>query len=244
MKKPPVVTPIDEVDVVGHVFGAPLVVKGHTWLPLTQVGVWAFLAKRSEKPGRSWSTRLAVGFLKMVTALGSEWLHNLADAAAAHLVGQPMDALRVTWGMPLVVYYEPDDPGVTPEQHIARSLGGPLLNAGLLVPLILLRSKTRSDSAAREVCDFAVGTNVFIGSLGLVPIPFLDGGPVLKWSLVRSGLSVEAAEETVRKADRTVGAVLSLAGLLALLKRKFLIGGFLSMLGAVAAAIGLGWIEE
>jgi Zn-dependent protease len=244
MKKPPVVTPDEEVDVVGRVFGAPLVVKGRTWLPLTQAGVWAYLTKRSDKPGRSWLTRLAVGFLKMAAMLGSEWLHNLAHAAAARLVGKPMDALRVTWGMPLVVYYEPDDPSVTPEQHIARSLGGPLLNAGLLIPLACLRSTTAPGSAAREVCDFTLGTNVFIGSVGMLPIPYFDGGPILKWSLVRRGHSTAAAEETVRKANRGLGAVLSLAGVLALLKRKFLIAWFLGFLGTVAAAIGFELIEE
>jgi hypothetical protein len=53
MKKPPVVIPEEDVDVVGHVFGTPLVVKGRTWLPLTQVAVWAYLAKRSDQPGVS-----------------------------------------------------------------------------------------------------------------------------------------------------------------------------------------------
>ncbi len=244
MKKPPVVTPDEEVDVVGHVFGAPLVVKGRTWLPLTELGVWVFLAKRSDKPGRSWLTRLAVGFVKMAAMLGSEWLHNLAHAAAARLIGKPMDALRVTWGMPLVVYYEPDDPSVMPKQHIVRSLGGPLLNAGLLFPLTCLRSTTEPGTSARELYDFALGTNVFIAAVGLTPIPFFDGGPVLKWSLVRRGQSVEAAEETVRAANRGMGVVLSIASVLALLKRKFLIAWFLGFLGAVAAAVGFGWIEE
>ena len=244
MKKPPVVSPEEEVEVVGHVFGAPLVVIGRTWLPLTQVGAWAYLAKQSNKPGRSWLTRITVGFLKMVAMLGSEWLHNLAHAAAARMVGKPMDALRVTWGLPLVVYYEPDDPSVTPEQHIARSLGGPVLNAGLLVPLTGLRSRTKSGTAAREVCEFALGTNVFLGTVGMLPIPFFDGGPVLKWSLVRQGYSVEAAEESVRAANRSVGVVLSIASALALLKRKFLIAWFLGFLGAVAAAVGFGLIEE
>jgi Zn-dependent protease len=180
----------------------------------------------------------------MTAALGSEWLHNLAHAAAARLVGKPMDALRVTWGMPLVVYYEPDDPGVTPKEHIVRSLGGPLLNAGMLVPLSGLRCMTQPGSAAREVCNFAVGTNVFLGTTGMLPIPFFDGGPVLKWSLVRQGHSVEAAEERVRAANHSLGIVLLIAGALALLKRKFLIAWFLGFLGAVATAVGFGWIEE
>jgi Zn-dependent protease len=244
MKKPPVVTPGEDVNVVGRIFGAPLVVKDYTWLPLSQLGAWAYLTKHSDKPGRLWLTRIAMGFLKMIAMLGSEWLHNLAHAAAARLVDKPMDALRVTWGMPLVVYYEPNDPSVTPEQHIVRSLGGPVLNGSLLIPLFALRDRTKPDTAARELVNFAVGTNVFLGTAGLLPIPFFDGGPVLKWSLVRRGHSIEAAEQSVRKANRYVGAVLSIGSALALLKRKFLIAWFMGFLGAVAAAVGFGWIEE
>ena len=97
MKKPAVVKPDDDVTVVGHVFDTPVVLKGDTWLPLTELAVWAIMAWVSGRghSDRSWRKRLGIGGLTMVAILGSEWGHNLAHAAAARLVGKPMDALRI-----------------------------------------------------------------------------------------------------------------------------------------------------
>jgi hypothetical protein len=107
MKKPAIVSPEDEVTKVGQAFSTPLVVKGKTWLPLTQLAAWPVMAwvARKRVPKRTWLQSLGVGALTTPVMLGSEWGHNLAHAAAARVVGKPMDAIRITWGMPLVVYY-------------------------------------------------------------------------------------------------------------------------------------------
>ena len=246
MKRPPVVAPNDEVNVLGHVFGTPLVVKGRTWFPLSQIGVWAvmtWLAGR-RRPERSWQQRLSVGLMTTAAILGSEWLHNLAHAAAAQMVGKPMDALRITWGMPLVVYYELNDPDVTPREHIFRALGGPLFNGGLLVPLLGIRRMTGTGTVAREVSDAAVGMNLFLSTASLLPLPGIDGGPVLKWTLVQRGHTPEEADEKVRRVDRGLGVVFSAAGVMAFRKRNFLLGAILSLFGAIAMALGFGLIEE
>jgi len=73
----------------------------------------AWVAKK-RVPERSWLQSLGIGALTMLVVLGSEWCHNLAHAAAARMVGKPMDAIRITWGMPLVVYYDINDENVTP----------------------------------------------------------------------------------------------------------------------------------
>lgn len=246
MKKPPVVIQTDEVTTVGYVFGTPLVVKGKTWLPITQIGVWALLARLEGKnrPERSWQLRLAVGFSKMATILGSEWLHNLAHAAAAKLIGKPMDAMRITWGMPLVVYYDLNDRDVSPRGHIFRALGGPLFNVSLLLPLIGLRGLTSTGTVAREVNDAALGMNLFLSTASLLPIPGIDGGPILKWSLVNRGYTIEDAEKKVKKVDQRLGLVLSAAGAIAIVKRKRFLGALLSIFGAFALAIGYGLVEE
>ena len=130
MIKPAVVDPKDEVTTVGRVFTTPLVVKGKTWFPVTQLIAWPIMAWVAKKriPERTWLQSFRVGALTMPVVLGSEWCHNLAHAAAARIVGKPMDAIRITWGMPLVVYYDINDESVTPRQHIIRALGGPVLH--------------------------------------------------------------------------------------------------------------------
>ncbi len=246
MIKPPVVTPTDEVTVVSRLFGTPLVVKGLTWLPLTELAFWGVMAWWAgvRRPARTWLQRLGVGALTMPVALGSEWCHNLAHAAAARWVGVPMDALRITWGMPLIVYYDLEDPSVTPRQHILRALGGPLFNAIALSLALLARGLARPDSLPREVADVAAGTNALLLSAGLLPLPALDGGSLLKWSFVESGLTPPQADRLVQKVDGAVGVGLGAAAALSFKKRRRALGAFLGLLSALALGFALGWVKE
>jgi Zn-dependent protease len=246
MKKPAVVSPADDVTTVGSVFGTPVVVKDWTWFPLTELAVWAIMAwfAGREHPDRSWSKRLGIGALTMSTILGSEWCHNLAHAAAARFVGKSMDALRITWGMPLVVYYDLNDPTVTPRQHIIRALGGPLCNASILPLALLFRWSTRPGSAPRDVADAAVGMNTFLSTASLLPIPGIDGGPILKWSLVDRGYTPQEADERVLDVDRIVGGGLGVAAGIALKVRRRFLGAILAMFAALALALGFGLVKE
>ena len=246
MQKPAVVKPSDEVTTVGSVFGAPMVVKGITWLPLTQFAVWlimSWLAGRG-RPDRSWCKRLGIGALTMSTILGSEWCHNLAHAAAARYVGKPMDALRIAWGMPLVVYHDVNDESVTPRQHTIRALGGPLCNALILPFALLLRKFARQGSVLGDVANAAVGMNTFLSTASLLPIPGIDGGPILKWSLVERGSTPEEADDLVTGVDRIVGGGLGVAAGIALVKRRRFLGLILAMFSVLALAVGFGLVRE
>jgi Zn-dependent protease len=246
VKKPAAVKPTDEVIRVGRMFKTPLVVKGNTWLPLAELAVWpvmAWLAGRG-RSDRGWWKRLAIGASTTVVVLGSEWCHNLAHAAAAMLVGKPMDALRIVWGMPLVVYYDIGDQSVTPCEHILRALGGPLCNA-LILPLALsFRRSTRQGSALRDVADVAVGMNTFLCTASLLPIPGIDGGPILKWWLVGRGRTPQAADETVKGVNWALSGGLGIAAGVALKRRRWLLGTILALFAGLALAVGLGLIEE
>jgi len=222
------------------------VVKGWSWLPLAQLLAWPVMAwvAKKRKPGRTWPQALGVGALTMPVVLGSEWGHNLAHAAAAQRVGKPMDALRVLFGMPLVVYHDVNASDVAPRQHIARALGGPVFNT-LLIPLAwLFKRRADPNSTAYELAETALATNLFLPTVGLLPIPFIDGGPILKWSLVDRGRTIPEADRAVRKVNVLLGLVLSLTGALGIQKRRRLAGGFLLALAGWAFAFGLGWMKE
>ncbi len=246
MIKPPIVQPTDEVTTVGKVFTTPLVVKGKSWFPIAQVLAWPIMAwvAKKRRPERSWLQSLGVGALTMPVVLGSEWGHNLAHAAAAHIVGKPMDAIRVIGGMPLLVYYDINDETVTPRQHIMRSLGGPVFNILVLPIALLFRQRTDPDSVGRDIANTAVATNAFLPAVGLLPIPGIDGGPILKWSLVEKGHTQPEADLTVRKVDGVLGALLLAAGIVFLKKRRWFIGGLLLQLAAYALSIALGFLRE
>lgn len=246
MIKPAVIKPTDEAAVVGSVFNTPLVAKGKTWFPAAQLITWPIMAWIAKKrlPDRSWVQSLGVGALTMPIVIGSEWCHNLAHAAAACMVGKPMDAIRITWGMPLLVYYDINDEQVTPRQHIIRALGGPVINLLVLPIAIYYKYHTNPKSAARDMANAAVATNAFLPAVGLLPIPGIDGGPILKWSLVEQGQTPKEADKVVRKVDGVLGILLTLAGLLSFKKRRWLIGGLLVQLATIAISVALGIFKE
>jgi Zn-dependent protease len=246
MIKPAVVLPTDEPAIVGTVFSTPLVTKGKTWFPLTQLITWPIMGWIAKKrlPQRSWLQSMGVGAITMPIVLGSEWCHNLAHAAAAYIVGKPMDAIRIAWGLPLLVYYDINDQYVTPRQHVVRALGGPLFNV-LVIPVALYyRYHTDPQSVTRDMAIAALGTNAFLPTVGLLPIPGIDGGPILKWSLVDKGRTPKEADKIVRKVDGVLGILLALAGGLSLKKRRWLVGGLLVQLAGIALSVALGIFKE
>ena len=208
MVKPVVVKPADDVTTVGSVLGTPVVVKGVTWLPLTQFAVWLIhgLACRS-RPSRP----------VMVEAAG-DWCADHGPPfwgpnGATILPTPPRPGSWASRWMRcvfrgacrLVVYYDVNDETVTPRQHIVRALGGPVCNALLLPFALLLRRFARQGSVLGDVANAAVGMNLFLCTASLLPIPGIDGGPILKWALVERGSTPEEADELVRGVDRVVG---------------------------------------
>jgi Zn-dependent protease len=187
---------------------------------------------------------MGVGALTMPIILGSEWCHNLAHAAAAKYVGKPIDAIRVVWGMPLLVYYDINDAEVTPRQHIIRALGGPLINLFFLPFIWLARLFAPKDSVARETLDVAAAANIFLPTVGLFPVPYIDGGPLLKWTLVERGRTVEEADEVVKDVNKVFGVVMAGASGAAFKRKKNLFGVFWVALAVSALAIGFGWLKE
>ncbi len=246
MKKPSVLSPDDDVTTIGHIFDTPIVVKGKTWFPIIELVFWLVMTVVTGKqhPQWSWSKRLGTGALTTLAILGSEWCHNLAHAAAARMIGKPMEALRIMWGMPLVYYKNINDETVTPHQHILRSLGGPILNSAMIPIAMMSKRFTPPGSAAWEAANAAIGMNVLSCTASLLPIPGLDGGPILKWSLVARGNTIQEADETVKRVNLVTGTGLGLAAGIAMKKRRWFVGAILGMFAIVSWAIGFGMLRE
>jgi Zn-dependent protease len=185
-----------------------------------------------------------VAALTMPVVLGSEWLHNLAHAAAAKLVGHPVDAIRITWGMPLLVYFEINDEKLTPGEHITRALGGPLFNFVALPIWWLVHWLSPPDSVGRDVGGAGVWMNTFLLLAGLMPIPGLDGGPILKWSLVAGGRTIEEADEVVRQVNGPLAFGMGALSAAAFKKKKWLVGGLAAMFALLSALIFTGKLKE
>lgn len=236
----------EDMNIVGHIFDAPIVVKGWTWLPLAELVTWAIVAWVAGKrnPECTWQQRLAVGLLTMPVILGSEWCHNLSHTAAAKAVGKPLDAMRVLWGMPVLIYYDVNDQSITPRQHIVRALGGPFINALFVIIAKQLHHKTRPSSLAYEITNTAVIINTFLCTASLLPIPYIDGGPILKWWLVINNRTPDEADHEVRQVNGITSIALTGASFTAFKKKHKFLGIILALFAALSLVVSLGWIKE
>jgi Zn-dependent protease len=246
MKQPAFLTPDDQPTTIGHVYGTAVVVNGLTGLPLLELVGWGVLSWVAGRkyPGWPMSRRVAAGAINTVGLLGSEWCHDLAHAAVAAHIGKPANAIRVFLGVPLLVYYEPSDQQVTPTQHCARALGGPIFNTLMASLLWLARRFTSKGSLALYSVDFAMKANVVLCTLALLPVSELDGGSILKWSLVHKGYPLERADELVKDANLTAGAGLAAAsGIMVKVRRKWS-GIGLAALAISCLSIGFGLLKE
>lgn len=240
MESPFAFKPGQPVVTLGKIFGTPVKVQGFIALPLNQVLFWGIFAWQSWKARAGWPAwkHLLLGGAKMTAVLGSEWCHNLAHTAAARAVGRPVDALRILFGMPVLIYNEPEHPSITPRMHIIRSLAGPVCSACLLAVSRLFRRMTPAGSPAREVADAAVTMNTFIAGAAFVPLAEFDGGPVLKWSLISRGCSPKQAAGILRTTNRVVGSGLTGAAAVALTRRKWLLALMCTGLGILSLRAG------
>jgi len=246
MKKPIVLESLDNATHVGWLFGTPFVVIEKTWFPLIELfvsGVLTWITGRRH-PDWSWGKRTLTGGLSMMVLLGLEWCHNLAHALAAWFIGKPMDAMRIAWGMPLVVYYKLNDETVTPRQHIWRALGGPLFNAILLPFILLFKRMTKPGTIAHEVAGTTAWMDKLLSTASFLPIPGIDGGPILKWSLVSRGQSLVQADETVKKVNLIFGMGLLVTAGAAWNKRRWFSAISSFIFAATTLAIGSGLLKE
>ncbi len=231
---------------IGVIGKTPITRIGHTWVLITQLvlrGIFTQSAAK-RKPDSSRIQWLREGFLKMAVVQGSEWCHNLAHLIASNWIGKPMDQMQIQAGMPRCIYQKINDQDVTPSQHIARSLGGPVINFLLLTVTGLARILTKPDSIAGETIKTAYQTNLFLSSFSLLPIPGIDGGPTLKWSLVARGKTIDEADRVVQKVNGPLAVLLGLSSSWAFLTRKILPGFFSLMLGLTSLSIFAGWLKE
>ena len=81
-------------------------------------------------------------------------------------------------------------------------MGGPVFSAlGLLLSLVW-RALSPQKSVSRELADMACLSHGFIFAGSLLPLPFVDGGTILKWAMVKR-------RQTARTEDRVVQEVVN-----------------------------------
>jgi hypothetical protein len=148
----------------------------------------------------------------------------------------PMDHILVSAGMPRTIYR---DHHVPPRVHVLRALGGPIFSALGLLFSLLLRHLAPRGSLGRELAGWScLGHGLILGG-SLAPLPFVDGGSVLKWTLVERGQTPQQADAAIRQVDLAVGAAATTTGLTLAVRRRWLPAlGFVAG-GAIAVVAAL-----
>lgn len=207
------------------VFDIPVKIKPPVWpYPLMLWGGMILLSSII-KPARALLLRPFVALLYIPTALFADLGHAIAHSFSARLAGTPMKEIVID-SMPRT-HYEDDDvppyiqeqrdkglaPGVPPEAHIIRALGGPAFSGLNLALSLIWRGFTAPESIAREFAEISIACHFFIFGAFLVPLPSVDAGAIVKWSLVKFGFLPYEADKLLRLGNLGLSAALALTGL-------------------------------
>lgn len=193
-----------------------------------------------QPPESYWPARLLVGALSTTALLAADLGHTLAHIVSARYAGAPMDVILVSVGMPRTLYFDND---VLPQAHCMRALGGPIYNALGLLASLLLRILTSGGSAARLVADWSCIGHGMILAGSLTPLLLVDGGTILKWTLVERGRTPAQADAAIRRLNLVIGAMAVTAGMVLAMQHHWLLALGLAAAGAIAIGAALGKIR-
>ena len=178
----------------------------HTRIRITPSFLLNFLAmiitvtwlENSWHPERSfWQEllyRSAIMFLLSTAVLG----HVIAHIFSARYAGVPMDEILITAGLPRTLYWNDD---ISPDAHRWRTIGGPIFNlAGLLLSLIIFASGS-GHPIVRELAEWSAAGHGIVLLFSLMPLSIVDGGSLLKWTLVSNGMAETQADKRLRRVN-------------------------------------------
>jgi hypothetical protein len=229
-----------DINPIFTVLNTPVKIKLGFFINL--LGLWAAMSWLTgrRRPERRWPTQMVVGALSASALVLSDVGHAFAHILSARIAGAPMDEIRLSSGMPRTIYY---DNSVLPRAHRLRALGGPVFSTLGLGLSLLLRTLTPRDSAIREVADWSSVGHGLILTGSLAPLPIVDGGSILKWTLVEQGRSPEQADQVVKQAGLITGLAVSGAGVGLATRRRWLPAVGMLAAGAIAVGAALGKIR-
>ena len=183
--------------------GVPVKVRPSFWpMWLSSWPVLIWLAKW-RRPKRSWPKCVLIGTVSLPFPLIADLGHALAHTVSAKAAWADMDEIRLAADMPRTIYFYND---VSPDQHRLRATGGPIFSSlGLLLSL-LWHWVSKTGSTSRELAEISCVSHGFILFGSLMPISLVDGGTLLKWTLIDNGWDPIEADKQVRQTG--IGSVI------------------------------------
>jgi hypothetical protein len=154
--------------------------------------------------------RLRYALLTLVGYYTADTFHLLGHLLSARYAGAPLDHIYITAPLPQTLY---DDNDVEPRTHCLRAVGGPVGSGWGFILARLLRRLTPANSAMRDLLNLIALANGLTSLGSFYPLPIVDGGTLLKWSLVEGGTPPPEADKVVQKTNLVLG-IASLIGIM------------------------------
>jgi Zn-dependent protease len=142
--------------------------------------------------------------------------------------------------MPHTLY---DNNAVSPDVHRLRALGGPLFNAALLVLSAVVLAVAPSNSIVWELAAWSAAAHGMMLLMSLAPVPGVDGGTLLKWTLVARAWPEEQAEAAARRLGWLSGVAVALLGLGLITLQAWIVGGLFALAGIIILGTAAGLIR-
>jgi hypothetical protein len=170
--------------------------------PLAVFGLGLALAGlKYDRP--SLLARLRFGLLTLIAYYIADIFHIGGHIFSARSAGAPVD--RVHLAIPLArTFY--DNNHVAPRTHCRRAIGGPIGSGIGLIIAWLLSRLTPGRSVWRDLFNMMSLANGLTCFGSFYPLPYIDGGTLLKWTLVQKGATPDEADRLVQQTNLALGA--------------------------------------
>jgi hypothetical protein len=223
-----------------RVFGTP-VKASFSILPIIIV-LWAGITWLGLHwhPERGFWQGLLIGAVSSILLFFADFGHAVAHIFSARYAGAPMDEILIAGDMPRTIYYKND---VAPRVHRMRAMGGPIFSIVGFLLSIAIYGIAANHPILREFAAWsALGHGlILIGSM--LPLPIVDGGTILKWTLVESGRPEREADRTIQRVDFAIGIAGVILGLGLIVMRMWIAGVIVVGISIVILAVAAGKIQ-
>lgn len=221
-------------------FGTP--VKAKAIVLLLVVVLWSGVTAVQFywHPGRGLWQGLLIGFVTTILLIVVEFGHALAHIFSARYAGAPMDEILLNGGMPRTLYWNND---VAPAVHRMRALGGPIFNLVGFLLSAAVYGVAVGHPIVRELVTWSAVGHGWLFVMSLTPLPPVDGGTILKWTLVARGRSETAADKIVQRVDWLLGIAAGVIGVGLIVLRMWLAGVLVVALSVAVIGIAIGKLQ-
>jgi hypothetical protein len=219
-----------------RIFDTPVKVKFTVLIPMVALWIGITWIFNFRYPERDFWQCVLIGFVSVVLLLIADFGHAIAHIFSARYANAPMDEISIIGDMPRTLYWNNN---VSPSVHRMRAMGGPIFSTlGLILSLAVYGVVSGNDIVRELAVISAVGHGfILIGSL--LPLPMVDGGTILKWTIVASGKTELAADKIVQRVNLVIGILGVIIGVGLLAMQLWIPGVVLLGIGIVCIFISI-----